>query len=68
MSAHNGMAHSAARILGVARATLLVSVVSMARMADAPRPSIPPGSPRAGLVPTDSHPKWGFLMGGGVSS
>lgn len=50
MSAHNGMARSAARILGVARAASLVSVVSMAEMAGAPRPSIPSRSPREGLV------------------
>lgn len=54
VSAHNGMARSASRILGVARAASLVSMVSRPRMAGAAEPRIPPMSPQAGCAPSGS--------------
>lgn len=65
MSAHNGMARSAARILGTVWAVSLVSVASMAGVASAPRPSFPPRSPRVGLALSDSIPKVEFSDLGG---
>lgn len=69
MSAHNGMARSAAWILGTLWAVSLVSVVSMAGAASTPRLSFPPGLPERGLALSDSILKVGFSdLGGGCTS